>query len=293
MKARVITGLVGLGIAIAVLCFITSPLLGILIVPFAALAAFEIMHVAGVRSKPMLGLGIAVAAALPPLIEYDVLCRLHIPVSAALTCYMLLLFALMLVRHEETKFEHVPMTLLASLAVPCALSALTGTRDLLRLQEGAAFHQSLAIYFLYFTLSLAWITDTFAYFVGVKFGKHKLCPKISPKKTVEGALSGLLLTAGFNALFAFLFNTFWLDGFRLRIWVILLVSLFVSVISMLGDLTASLLKRNFGAKDFGKLFPGHGGVMDRFDSLLFVAPTLYILLLLSFTYHIPAFYMPL
>ena len=91
------------------------------------------------------------------------------------------------------------------------------------------------------TLVCACVTDMFAYFAGLLFGKHKLCPKISPKKTVDGAIGGTLS----------------------------------AVAGQIGDLSASLVKRNVGIKDFGKIFPGHGGVMDRLDSILFVAPIVY------------------
>ena len=110
-----------------------------------------------------------------------------------------------------------------------------------------------------FPLCVAWCTDTFAYFSGMLFGKKKLCPEISPKKTVAGAIGGtvfgtvggivVFLIAGRNPVYA-------------------LYALPLSVVSQLGDLAASVIKRRFGVKDYGKIFPGHGGVLDRFDSII-------------------------
>ena len=102
-------------------------------------------------------------------------------------------------------------------------------------------------------------------------GKHKLCPKLSPKKTVEGAVGGVIGALAFSLLFGHFFLE---EGHTFNIGFILMV-LIGSVVSQLGDLSASAFKRQMGIKDYGKLIPGHGGILDRFDSVLFVAPYLY------------------
>jgi phosphatidate cytidylyltransferase len=196
--------------------------------------------------------------------------------------YGALLCLLALVRSDETRFEHVMMTLFASIVNPLGLASLLMTRDLLRRGEGEAYVANLSVYFLFFIFCCAWLTDTFAYFVGRKLGKHKLAPKISPKKTVEGAIGGVVCTVLINIGFALLFNAVFLKGaFHLNVLTIALLSLPLCLISILGDLTFSLIKRNYGEKDFGKFFPGHGGAMDRFDSLVFVAPCCALLLQLD------------
>jgi phosphatidate cytidylyltransferase len=110
------------------------------------------------------------------------------------------------------------------------------------------------------------LTDVFAYFIGVKFGKTRLAPKISPKKSVEGAIGGLVIGSLIAVLFAYFFEVFNLN----IIWVILL-TITLSIISQLGDLLASKFKREYGIKDYSQIFPGHGGVLDRFDSSMFAA----------------------
>lgn len=118
---------------------------------------------------------------------------------------------------------------------------------------------------------IAWSTDTFAYFGGYFFGKKKLCPRISPKKTVEGAISGIIGSMLSCGIFAYIFFIQYME----YVIMIILLGMIGSVLSQIGDLTASQIKRYVGIKDFGSIIPGHGGVLDRFDSILFTAPVVY------------------
>jgi len=124
-------------------------------------------------------------------------------------------------------------------------------------------------------------TDIFAYFSGMFFGKHKLCPDLSPKKTVEGAVGGVVGSVAFSALFGALFAK------ELLIHCIV-IGILASPVSMLGDLTASAYKREMGIKDYGNLIPGHGGIMDRFDSVLFTAPFVYYYIAIVMRYFLGA-----
>lgn len=121
----------------------------------------------------------------------------------------------------------------------------------------------------------AWVTDTFAYFTGRAFGRHKLCPKISPKKTVEGAIGGLVFCVLFVLGYALVISK--LLDVKVQVISVLVGAAFMSVVSMLGDLIASLGKRHYNIKDYGNVLPGHGGAMDRFDSVFATAPILFIL----------------
>lgn len=121
-----------------------------------------------------------------------------------------------------------------------------------------------------FGLAITWLTDSGAYFGGIRYGKHKLAPKISPKKSVEGALSGLLVAVLGGITFALITST--------SIMQLVVFSSILSVCAQLGDLVESALKRERAVKDSGSLLPGHGGILDRFDSLAFVFPVLFALL---------------
>lgn len=125
----------------------------------------------------------------------------------------------------------------------------------------------------------SWICDTCAYIVGMLFGKHKLAPKLSPKKSVEGAIGGVAGSALAGALYCYFMVEHVIED-RTVTWLFLLISAVGAVISQVGDLAASAIKRNHEIKDYGKLIPGHGGVMDRFDSVIFTAPIVYLLVLL-------------
>jgi phosphatidate cytidylyltransferase len=124
----------------------------------------------------------------------------------------------------------------------------------------------------------SWISDTCAYLVGVMIGKHKLAPVLSPKKSIEGSVGGIVGAAIFGAVFgAYLDSVLGLSDFTI---VLAIVGGVGSVISQVGDLAASAIKRNHDIKDYGKLIPGHGGIMDRFDSVIFTAPITYFLIIL-------------
>ncbi|NLM57096.1 MAG: CDP-archaeol synthase [Clostridiales bacterium] len=121
----------------------------------------------------------------------------------------------------------------------------------------------------------SWVTDTAAYLVGCCIGRHKLAPHVSPHKTIEGAVGGVVgCCAGF-LLYGLIVGS--IKNFDVNYMALFVSGIATSVVSQMGDLIASYVKRRFGIKDYGKLFPGHGGVLDRFDSMLAVAPFLFIL----------------
>ena len=136
--------------------------------------------------------------------------------------------------------------------------------------------------YIWLIFIIAFGTDIFAYFTGMLIGKHKLCPTLSPKKTIEGAVGGMVGAMVFSVFFGHFFLE---AGHALNIRFVLM-ALLGSVIAQLGDLSASAFKRQMGIKDYGKLIPGHGGILDRFDSVLFVAPYLYFYIAIVLPNHI-------
>ena len=186
--------------------------------------------------------------------------------------YVVALFLLLLRHHQQIHVEQIAMSLMFSLLVPFSFSTIIFIRD----QQGIA----LGIFYIAVTLGSAWLSDTGAYFSGRLFGKHKLAPYVSPKKTVEGAVGGVVVSEVLMLGIAWLCATV-AEHFGAPIQIhygrLLLIVPVLSVISILGDLSASVIKRQYGVKDYGSIIPGHGGIMDRFDSALMVAPLVYLL----------------
>lgn len=135
------------------------------------------------------------------------------------------------------------------------------------------------VYTVWMIFISSWICDTCAYLVGMCIGKHKLAPVLSPKKSIEGAIGGILGSALVGALYGFFVVESVVKEQQIT-WIFVLISALGAVISQVGDLAASAIKRNQNIKDYGKLIPGHGGVMDRFDSVIFTAPMIYFLVLI-------------
>lgn len=167
-------------------------------------------------------------------------------------CILLILLVLMVFKNKISIMD-ISVTLMGILYVPFLMFHIT------------YLNNTRYIWLIYI---IAWGTDTFAYIVGNLFGKNKLCPKLSPNKTVEGSLGGI----GGSLLLTLIFSKY----FKLQpMWKMVLLSIIASVMAQLGDLTASKIKRITGIKDYGYIMPGHGGILDRFDSILFTAPVVY------------------
>ncbi|MGN1350590.1 MAG: phosphatidate cytidylyltransferase [Anaerovoracaceae bacterium] len=182
-----------------------------------------------------------------------------------------LMSLLMLFRIEERKLEDAMITITGIVYI-CFFSYHAVLTE-------SVFGAKAAASPVWLILITAFCTDIFAYFTGYFLGKHKLCPVISPKKTIEGSLGGILGSVVFCMLFGLLAP---LPGME-ALWMYAVIGVAGGIVSQFGDLTASIFKRKMGIKDYGTLIPGHGGIMDRFDSVLFTAPMVYyVLYLLNF-----------
>lgn len=132
------------------------------------------------------------------------------------------------------------------------------------------------VYLAFLVFICSWGCDTCAYCVGKLIGKHKMSPKLSPKKSIEGAVGGVVGTALLTALYAYIFHLK-MGIASQQIILLAVIAAIAGLISMVGDLTASAIKRNYDIKDYGHLIPGHGGIMDRFDSMIITAPIIFYL----------------
>lgn len=281
MKQRVITAVVLLALLAVVVWQIYTPLFVIVIAFFSAVAANEIMKCAKVSNKFILCSGTAFAFCVPFFASAHILEPLvstpqwalvinKVPNIVFVIVLILAFFLAMLKEYSHTKFEDVAVSFIASVVVPYGFSIFVRLRDI----DG--YKTQIGVYLILFGLISALGTDTGAQLGGMAFGKHKMSPNISPKKTVEGAVCGVITGFALNLIAMLLYNHFADSPLtQTQAIVLMCVEPLIGIMSMMGDLSASVLKRNFGVKDFGKIFPGHGGVMDRFDSSLFTLPLTY------------------
>lgn len=191
--------------------------------------------------------------------------------------YILAMFILMLKMYDKTKFENVAIGVFSSIAIPYSISTLILTFRFLD-NYPEQFSTSMTLFLCLVTMYSAWLCDSFALFAGMAFGKHKLSSKISPKKTVEGAIGGIVGTTAVSLISWAICDHFYFWYPTIKWWMVIIFVPICCIVGICGDLTASVIKRNFGVKDFGTLFPEHGGMMDRIDSFLFTMPFAYLLI---------------
>lgn len=270
MKQRLITAAVGFAVLIPVLLFSDTIALPIALALFSALGVWEMLGCIGLRSRLSILLpSLAVAAAIPFAARYITLNVGKISYTIAITgvivfVYMYYLMCISVVSKGKLCILDSSLVFMTTLYITIGFTSIVLLRDLP--------HGNLLILLVFIG---AWVTDGAAYFVGRAFGKHKLIPDVSPKKTVEGAIGGSIFCAISFVVFGMAAGKVTASSANLIEMII--AGLAISAISQFGDLIASLIKRHYGIKDYGKLFPGHGGVMDRFDSIIAIAPFLLML----------------
>lgn len=274
MKTRILTAIVAIFvILIPCIAFMHTVVLPIILGLFAAIAVHEVIKATGGKNNVILAISCITAAAVPFLFHFGI----KIPFMPVAVIYTLLYLIIMVPMHKTTKFNDVITALFSTVAIPTSISVFILLRDVY-ITNPDSYTKSSGVFLILFAMFCAWMTDTFAYFSGKFLGRHKLCPNVSPNKTVEGAVGGVIGATIMNLILFTVFDKFFFTAHTLMWWQIIIISVVLSVVSMFGDLSASIIKRNHGIKDFGKIFPGHGGVMDRIDSCLFVLPALYIAL---------------
>ena len=282
MFKRVMVAVVGLPLLILILGWAPSWATMLLLAAMCAIGAWELMRAAaGEKSRPLIPLAV-IAAALVPVCVYLEESIAH----AALTAlpelpfvgllgavFIFVAFALAIHRYDEERgipFAAVTCAIFAGLVFPLMLSCLLRLRLLGNLGPALVF----------LPLAISFGSDTFALFAGMLCGKHKLAPKVSPKKTVEGAIGGLIGGMFGMAVMMFVGAAVISDAY-LGPREVVLFGVIGSAISQIGDLSFSVIKREFGVKDYGNLLPGHGGILDRFDSVTFAAPAVWLTLQLT------------
>ena len=289
MKTRLITAGVGIPIAIAVLAAsVYCPyVFSAAMLALCLIGIYEALKTAGadktkILYAPCFAYGIAVMLA--PFLG-DTL-TMYGAVLAASLVFLFLMFAILLRKHSVLRIETMctSMVLTMFVSLPFMVVELL-FRNVMKNADGTPSYAG-GIALVAYCLIVAWVADGGAYFVGRAFGKHKLAPVLSPKKTIEGSVGGfvisMIISLGAAYLYAdvlhFISGSFHYLNLGIVTAICILMSMFV-------DIAFSTVKRQYGIKDFGNLLPGHGGVLDRFDSVLFVCPTFFLL-----NYLIPTLY---
>ena len=260
LKSRVLVAVIGVPVLLWVVLWAPAIVLTVAVAVLAVIGADELMKCVGAHSY--MRHGAIVAAALSVVWSQT---RMADHIAVLWVAYLIGVFVDAILKAGEVKFQDITAGMFAAIAIPYAFSAF------LRI-NAMGFHRAYLL--LPFILSFA--CDTFAYFVGCTIGKHKLAPKVSPKKSIEGSIGGLAGNVVCGLLFVFVMNR-WFGG-AISYGAMVILALACGVVAQVGDLSFSLIKREFGIKDYGKLFLAHGGVLDRFDSVLFVAPVIEIIL---------------
>lgn len=258
MLQRVITGAI-IAVVVLVILFSNVVVTGTFVALLALIAQYEFLKVVGIGEKPvLLGTNLIFSIIFAAIVFFEK--NAVLPAIAAF--YVVLLFAIMLFNHEKTEFNHVSL---------CVFSLVYITASMLHIVTVRQLDMGNLYIFLIFIGAFA--TDTCAYFVGVLFGKHKLCPKVSPKKTIEGAVGGEVGTVVLMLAFGYVAGK--LNNLDVNYFNLAFLGILSGLFSQLGDLTASIIKRQYDVKDYGHILPGHGGVMDRLDSIILMAPLVY------------------
>jgi phosphatidate cytidylyltransferase len=263
-------------LAILVLIIDFQPLYIVIISALSVVAVYEMLVATKYIKNKVLSVLSLFFVFLVPLVFIVEHLRDNLPIICA--AFLLFLFLVMIYKHERVSFEAVSLVGFVSLCIPLSLSCL------LFIMIRPAVH---GMFLMIFTLTVTWVGDAGAYFVGTFLGKHKMAPKISPKKTWEGFAGGLVCSGliGFAAPFVYEFVCIELMGgaaIETDKWFFAVTAVICSALGVVGDFSASLIKRQCAVKDFGNIMPGHGGVLDRFDSVLFAAPFMYQVLHIYF-----------
>ncbi|HWK23722.1 MAG TPA: phosphatidate cytidylyltransferase [Ureibacillus sp.] len=260
MKQRIITGVV------AGALFIIFVLLGnlpftLLVYALAAVGAYELLKMKQMRLSSIpgiIGILITFILLLPQTVTDNIIEATSFSKLELLMIGVILLLVYSVLVKNHFTFDDVGFIVLSTIYVGTGFYYLIETRNS-------------GLEYIIFALLIVWTTDSGAYFIGRKIGKKKLWPEISPNKTVEGFVGGIISAVVFACIMQMIYPiaSSWL--------VLIVITVVASIFGQMGDLVESAIKRHYGVKDSGKLLPGHGGILDRFDSLLFVLPLLHFL----------------
>ena len=265
MKTRIIVAVVFVPLLFIVIFFLPPYALAAVTAIVCAVCAYELLRAAAPEGNVRLVVYAVVSAALIPAGAYFEVGDIAFTTLFLLLMCLAFLEAVFAFKTEkQITFAQIMTAIFGGALIPLLLSSLVSLKNM---QDGRLF--------VLLPVISAFITDAGAYFSGVFLGKHKAFQLISPKKTVEGYIGGLIIgTAAMVIYGAILIYT---TTYEVRLWALIIYGVIGAALTELGDLAFSLIKREFSVKDYGKLLPGHGGMLDRFDSMVLAAPAIYLL----------------
>jgi len=256
-KTRLISGVILVALALLFI-IIGGNLLLVVSAILSVIGLFELYRVFRIEKTP-----VAICGYLFTIFYYIKLGNNNIPFLLLIMAFLLAILIIFVIRYPRYRSQHIMAAFFGVFYVSIMLSCVYQTR---MLPDGG-------VYLVWLIFLSAWGSDTCAYCAGMLFGKHKMTPKLSPKKTIEGAIGGIVGAAILGLIYGAIFHGPMNIGSR-EIVILAIVCAVGAVIAMIGDLCASAIKRNYKVKDYGHLIPGHGGIMDRFDSIIFTAPVI-------------------
>ena len=272
MLTRILTGTIATCLFIPICYFSDYVVFPIAIGLFSLIAVYEMAKCLKFDKKLLITIPMYIIAFGLPILRFYILDIFKSGANSSfLTCAMILVFGMLIYMLAYVMFKKNTINVSEILTFYAMFVYIVGCFSSIVLVRYSGSGK-----YMYLLVFLgAWVCDTFAYFTGRFFGKHKLIPEISPKKTVEGSIGGIAFTIISFVIFGLIVNNAF-DA-NLNYVKLCILGLVLSIVSQIGDLIASCVKRQYEIKDYGNLFPGHGGILDRFDSVMLTAPTLYIL----------------
>lgn len=264
MLTRIITAVIGIPLVIAVIV-LGDPWLRLIMMVISCIGLYEFYSAIKSEYKPMQWLGyIAV------IIYYLLFSAMNRHSTVFLSVFILIALTVLVITYSRYTIADIALTVFPIIYVAMFFSFLLLIRE-----------AEYGMFWVWLIPLSAWGSDTCAYFAGLTLGKHKLAPQLSPKKTVEGSVGGVIGAALIAYIYTMIYTHFQYGELRSYVLLIIIAATLGAIFSQVGDLAASAIKRHFNVKDFGNLLPGHGGILDRFDSILFVAPTIYIMVMVA------------
>jgi phosphatidate cytidylyltransferase len=257
MKQRIITGVVAAALFLPIVFYGGLPFV-LLTYFLATVGLYELLKMKNLSIFSVHGLLtlLFLWVILYPEQYSDIVDTFYYTKTELGIAFILLLLAYTVITKNRFTFEDVGFSILSAIYVGIGFYFFIETRDA-------------GLVYIFYSLFMIWATDSGAYFVGKATGKRKLWPEISPNKTVEGSLGGVVCALIVAVLFSLL------TEINANLLSLLAITAVLSIFGQIGDLVQSAFKRHFGVKDSGNILPGHGGILDRFDSLLFVLPLLH------------------